>query len=533
MFARSARSANRASSLRRPATNPVRHAMPPRHLSTNAPSRTITPSAGALTATTGAKRNQSAWAAATESAHSVLTPPPSSSSATASSSSSSSSIPNSLDMDSSDPLSVINAEIGNLKSSLFRMLGSSSSTLDTVAKYYFQAEGKHLRPLLVLLLSQATNGLGGKGWELAQMEAARRKSIDDSLTAQGGVLNDWNPEVNGKETKGAQVFADPFRIPPSFSSSTSTSSGSGSGSRSGSSSPLQTPLPPLQPSQFDLSLEHPGEPSILPTQRRLASITEMIHVASLLHDDVIDASSLRRGEPSAPSTFGNKLSILSGDFLLGRASVALARLGSQEVVELLATVIANLVEGEVMQLRATSEPETEPTAKGFEDYMRKTYLKTASLMAKSARAAVILGGCGNTGVGNEGEWVKDVAYGYGRNLGIAFQLIDDALDFLPPDPSLGKPSLGADLRLGLATAPALFAWEKHPEMGPLILRKFTEPGDVELARNLVADSDGLERTVELARKFAGEARALVELLPESKARDALVGLTLKVVDRVK
>ncbi|WVQ95965.1 hypothetical protein IAU59_003064 [Kwoniella sp. CBS 9459] len=513
MFARSARSASRVSLTRTTSTSSSSSAQYglPRHFTTSVPSR--------LDTREGAKRYQSAWAAATESAHSVLTPPPSSNASA--SSSSSSSIPNSLDMDAGDPLSVINSEIGNLKSSLFRMLGSSNSALDTVAKYYFQAEGKHLRPLLVLLLSQATNGLGGKGWELAQMEAARRRSIDDSLTAQGGVLNDWNPEVNGKETTGAQVFADPFRIP---SSSTSTPGGASS---------LQTPLPPLQPSQFDLSLEHPGEPSILPTQRRLASITEMIHVASLLHDDVIDASSLRRGEPSAPSTFGNKLSILSGDFLLGRASVALARLGSQEVVELLATVIANLVEGEVMQMRATSEPETEPTVKGFEDYMRKTYLKTASLMAKSARAAVILGGCGNTSVGNEGEWVKDVAYGYGRNLGIAFQLIDDALDFLPPDPTLGKPSLGADLRLGLATAPALFAWEKHPEMGPLILRKFTEAGDVELARELVADSDGLERTVELARKFAGEARALVELLPESKARDALVGLTLKVVDRVK
>jgi hexaprenyl-diphosphate synthase len=144
----------------------------------------------------------------------------------------------------------------------------------------------------------------------------------------------------------------------------------------------------------------------------------MIHVASLLHDDVIDSSPLRRSQPSAPSAFGNKLSILSGDFLLGRASVALARLGSREVVELLATVIANLVEGEVMQLRATSEPEIEPTRKGFEDYMRKTYLKTASLMAKSARAAVILGGCGR----GDMEWVKDVAYGYGRNIGIAFQV---------------------------------------------------------------------------------------------------------------
>ncbi|WVQ84514.1 hypothetical protein IAT38_006668 [Cryptococcus sp. DSM 104549] len=450
---------------------------------------------------------QDAWAAATESAHSVLTPPPA-----PSSSSSATGTATSLD----DPLSAIHAEIGNLKSSLWRMLGSSNTALDTVAKYYFQAEGKHLRPLLVLLMSQATNGIGGAGWTAA-VENARRQGVDDSLTAAGGVLNDWNPEVAGVEPSpgfGGVVFADPFRIPPAGEA------------------PRPAAVQPA-PSAFDSLLggADGGEPAILPTQRRLASITEMIHVASLLHDDVIDASNLRRGAPSAPSAFGNKLSILSGDFLLGRASVALARLGSREVVELLATVIANLVEGEVMQLRATSEPETEPTKKGFEEYMRKTYLKTASLMAKSARAAVILGGCG--AVGKEGEWVKDVAYGYGRNLGIAFQLIDDALDFLPPDPSLGKPSLGADLRLGLATAPALFAWETHPALGPLILRKFSEPGDDELARGIVAQSDGLERTVALAREFAGEARRLVEMLPESAAREALVQLTVKVVERVK
>jgi hexaprenyl-diphosphate synthase len=214
------------------------------------------------------------------------------------------------------------------------------------------------------------------------------------LTSQGGVLNDWNPEVNGRE--GPSYFAEPFRIPNMTTSPPM----------------LARPIEPLATSPDASS------PLILPTQRRLASITEMIHVASLLHDDVIDASPLRRGQPSAANAFGNKLSILAGDFLLGRASVALARLGSREVVELLATVIANLVEGEVMQLKATSEPETAPSPKGFEDYMRKTYLKTASLMAKSARAAVILGGSGR----NEGDWVKEVAYGYGRNLGIAFQV---------------------------------------------------------------------------------------------------------------
>jgi hexaprenyl-diphosphate synthase len=227
-------------------------------------------------------------------------------------------------------------------------------------------------------------------------------------------------------------------------------------------------------------------------------------------------------------------------------------LGNNEVVELLATVIANLVEGEVLQLRSPIEGMTSagPSEEAFELYMRKTYLKTASLMAKSARAAVILGGCGQ----GRNAWVKEAAYAYGRNLGIAFQvrlrvfvlhgvggtdgtpcttqLIDDMLDFLPPSPTLGKPSLGADLSLGLTTAPSLFAWRTQPTLGPLIARKFSEPGDVELARELVARSDGLERTRELAGSFAQAAREALGRFPEGEAKDSLIGLTEKVVERV-
>ncbi|ORX37668.1 isoprenoid synthase domain-containing protein [Kockovaella imperatae] len=428
-----------------------------------------------------------------------------------------------------DPLSAITEELSHLKSSLFKLLGSSHPSLDTVAKYYFQAEGKHIRPLLVLLMAQATNGLGGRSWQKAREDNWRR-GVDDSLTSQGGVLNDWNPESMGPEPEGSMVFAEPFRLPSASTSTTSTSTSSASSHHPHVRSLHHQPHMAQSSSSIDPidTIETSDRPEILPTQRRLASITEMIHVASLLHDDVIDSSPLRRGTPSAPNAFGNKLSILSGDFLLGRASVALARLGSREVVELLATVIANLVEGEVMQLKATTEPEEAPTKKGFEEYMRKTYLKTASLMAKSARAAVILGGCG----GRDGEWVKDVAYGYGRNLGIAFQLVDDALDFNPAA-AMGKPGLGADLSLGLATAPALFAWETQPDLGPLIRRRFSEPGDVEHARQLVSQSDGIERTIDLARMFAREAKTLVGMLPETKAREALIGLADKAVERLK
>jgi len=145
-------------------------------------------------------------------------------------------------------------------------------------------------------------------------------------------------------------------------------------------------------------------------------------------------------------------------------------------------------------------------------------------MAKGARAAVILGGV------REGEIWKEVAYAYGRNVGIAFQLIDDVLDYEEGEATLGKPG-GADLKLGLTTAPALYAWEEHEAMGPLIKRKFEKKGDVELARDLVRRSSGVERTKILARTHADKALEALAMLPDSDAKAALLGLTERVVQR--
>jgi hexaprenyl-diphosphate synthase len=211
---------------------------------------------------------------------------------------------------------------------------------------------------------------------------------------------------------------------------------------------------------------------ILPSQRRLAEITELIHTASLLHDDVIDHSQARRSAPSANIAFGNKMAVLAGDFLLGRASVALARLRDPEVTELLATVIANLVEGEFMQLKNTARDEQNPlwTEDTVTYYLQKTYLKSASLISKSCRAAALLG--------QSKPEVVEAAYAYGKNLGLAFQLVDDMLDYTVSGEELGKPA-GADLELGLATAPLLFAWKDNKDLGALVGRKFSKEGDVQ------------------------------------------------------
>jgi len=147
----------------------------------------------------------------------------------------------------------------------------------------------------------------------------------------------------------------------------------------------------------------------------------MVHTASLLHDDVVDGASLRRGSPSAPAAFGNKLSVAAGTFIVGRASAAMSRLGDLEATDLIACVLSNLVDGEILQLQklktlSDGQVMTKTREDAWNSYLQKTYLKTASLMAKGARAAVVLGGC------KDGDIVKEFAYAYGRNLGMAFQV---------------------------------------------------------------------------------------------------------------
>ncbi|KAK3290611.1 isoprenoid synthase domain-containing protein [Chaetomium fimeti] len=374
------------------------------------------------------------------------------------------------DLPTVDPLRIVAKEMKFLTGNIRKLLGSGHPSLDRAAKYYTQAEGKHVRPLIVLLMSRATS-LCPKAPQRQQATAQASAAIDTSISPQS-ILSDFNPSAG---TESEPVLADA---------------------------------------------------DILPSQRRLAEITELIHTASLLHDDVIDHSVSRRGSPSANLEFGNKMAVLAGDFLLGRASVALARLRHAEVIELLATVIANLVEGEFMQLKNTARDETNPqwSEDALTYYLQKTYLKTASLISKSCRAAALLGGADAQTV--------EAAYSYGRNLGLAFQLVDDMLDYTRSEKELGKPA-GADLELGLATAPLLFAWKTMPELGALVGRKFANDGDVSRARDLVMQSDGIQQTRALAEDYAEKAIASLNLFPDSEAKDGLVEMAVKTLQRKK
>jgi len=262
-------------------------------------------------------------------------------------------------------------------------------------------------------------------------------------------------------------------------------------------------------------------PDLFQAQRRLAEISEMIHTASLFHDDVIDGADTRRGSPAVHKVFGDKMAILAGDYLLARASVFLARLRDVEVVETMSTIIEHLVRGEVMQMKGSNVSDS-----GHErliQYLRKNFYKTASLMANSCKSAAILGGYNDDVVG--------AAYRYGKHLGIAFQLVDDVLDYDGSASAMGKPAL-SDLSAGLATAPVLFAAEIYPDaLTSMIDRKFRNEGDVELAVDYVRKSDGIQRTKDLAQVHVELAIESIAELGPSVYRDSLIQLAHKVVDR--
>ena len=260
------------------------------------------------------------------------------------------------------------------------------------------------------------------------------------------------------------------------------------------------------------------EQDITPRHRRLAEITEMIHTASLVHDDVVDESEMRRGVPTVHSLFDNRVAILAGDFLFAQSSWYLANLDNLEVVKLLSEVIMNFAAGEIQQ--GVSRFDTTIT---IEAYLEKSYYKTASLIANSSKAAGLL-----SDVSAESS---EHLYGYGRHLGLAFQIGDDILDFIGSKDTLGKPA-GSDLKSGILTAPALFALEEKPYLEVLIEREFAQAGDLEQALALIQDSRGIERSHELAAHHSQIAVEHLADLPSSESRQALINMADYVLSRL-
>ena len=378
-----------------------------------------------------------------------------------------------------DPFSLVKDELGAISERMRRAVTSEVPALKTAAEYFFRtgSEGKRVRPTVLLLMASALGEAPSAGGA---------SNAGDARRGDAGTRVDANAEAD-----------DDARVP-------------------------------------DHAPAHVVPTATRRRQQRLAEITELIHVASLLHDDVIDGSATRRGLKALNLEVGNKLAILAGDFLLARASVTLASLRDVEVIELLSRVLEHLVTGEVMQMTARAEDLV-----SFEHYTRKTYLKTASLIANSSKAVAILGGHASHGAS------AGAAYAYGKHLGLAFQFQDDVLDFVGSGSILGKPTLG-DLREGIATAPVLFAAEEFPGLKDLIGRRFKSEGDVERAAAWVKQSQGIEKTKRLARRHAAEAVAAIDALPPAdqavpagrretqlKCRRALKELARVAVERIK
>lgn len=252
--------------------------------------------------------------------------------------------------------------------------------------------------------------------------------------------------------------------------------------------------------------------------RRLAEIAEMIHTASLVHDDVVDEAAIRRNVATVNSLFGNRIAVLAGDFLFAQSSWYLANLNNLDVVKLLSEVIRDFAEGEIQQGLNRFD-----TSLSIEAYLEKSYYKTASLIANSAKAAGLL-----SGVSTE---LAQGLYDYGRHFGLAFQIVDDILDFTASTEMLGKPS-GSDLVSGNLTAPVLYAMEEEPYLEVLLERELSHNGDVEQAMTLVHQSRGIERSRELAAYHSQLAIERIQCLKPSVASQALVDLADYVLGRM-
>lgn len=257
-----------------------------------------------------------------------------------------------------------------------------------------------------------------------------------------------------------------------------------------------------------------------PERYELAATVELIHTSTLLHDDVVDESSLRRGRATANAMFGNAASVLVGDFLYSRSFQMMVSVKNMRVLEVLADATNVIAEGEVLQLMNMHDPDL-----AVEEYLRVIRYKTAKLFEASARLGAVLG--------RADDALEESCADYGRSLGTAFQLVDDLLDYEGNASELGK-NVGDDLREGKPTLPLLIAMERGSEAERALIRRAIEEGEQDRLGDIieiVRRTGALEATREAAQTEAAKARACLDALPESQARKALLELCVRSVHR--
>ena len=273
---------------------------------------------------------------------------------------------------------------------------------------------------------------------------------------------------------------------------------------------------------------------------RLGAVVEMLHSATLIHDDVIDAADTRRGRPSANCRWGNHMSVLAGDWLYMQSFEVALRERNFAVLDILIDLTQNMVEGELLQLTRLGRMDVNET-----EATELAYRKTACLFSGCARLGAVLG--------QQPKEVEDALAAYGRNAGLAFQLVDDLLDFTASPEQLGKPVL-SDLKEGKVTLPLIFALENqaahngsdggnngssHSHLGGegrKLVAKVLEERDFQSVRpeqitKLVQETGALDRSLNLAREYVQNAKSSLDILPETQYRRALYAIPDFILER--
>ena len=251
----------------------------------------------------------------------------------------------------------------------------------------------------------------------------------------------------------------------------------------------------------------------------LAAAVEMLHTATLVHDDLIDGSLIRRGYPTLNAKLSLGATVLTGDYIFARAAHLASGIGSKVLMSIFSRTLMTIVNGEISQLFGTEVEDAR------QEYFDRIYAKTASLFEVSCEGAALLSE-------SESE-VVTIMKSYGYNVGIAFQIVDDILDFISEEEQVGKP-VANDLRQGLITLPTLYYLESNPEDGhlheKLVQRKMSDDAIEQLIQN-IRNSGAIDQALEQAEKFTSTAKKLLESMPPTPERDGLYELADYVVRR--
>lgn len=247
---------------------------------------------------------------------------------------------------------------------------------------------------------------------------------------------------------------------------------------------------------------------------QLAAIVEFIHTSTLLHDDVVDESNMRRGRETANAMFGNSASVLVGDFLYSRSFQMMSELSNLKIMDILSDATNIIAEGEVLQLMNCNDPDTTE-----DSYMKVIYCKTAKLFEAATRLAAV--------IAKQDDVTELAMLNYGKHLGTAFQLVDDIMDYTADAQEMGK-NVGDDLAEGKPTLPLLYAMKHANEQQSLMIRNAIEHGDgMDNLDDILAamkQTGALVYTQEKAEEEADKAISAIAILPESEYKQALISL---------